>query len=191
MHTYVHYPPSSDVEAYDDAIPPVLGSSHKCATYSYTYWGSQIGNAVREGIMLPLFKFRSMSGGIVFRSGGPIVWLSEHQDRTSHSSCEVEIHATSAAAKDTRLVCHVIAGLREHDYPIKGDVEATVIYNDNEACVQWSHNMTMKCTRHMKNKENSLREWVQEGSLAVRHVRGRVNPADIFTKEMKDGAHFR
>ncbi|KAL7526647.1 hypothetical protein ACHAWF_001858 [Thalassiosira exigua] len=51
--------------------------------------------------------------------------------------------------------------------------------------------MTMKRTRHMESKENSLREWVQEGSLAVRHVRGRVNPADIFTKEMKDGAHFR
>ena len=191
MHTYVHYPASSDVEAYEDAIPPAPGSSHKCTTYSDACWGSQIGNAVREGIMLPLFKFRSMSGGIVFRSGGPIAWLSERQDRTSLSSCESENRATAAAAKDTRSVRHVIAGLREHGYPITDDLKATVLYNDNEACAQWSHNMTMKRTRHMENRETSLREWVQEGSLAVRHVRGRVNPADIFTKEMKDGAHFR
>jgi hypothetical protein len=27
--------------------------------------------------------------------------------------------------------------------------------------------------------------------LKVLHVPGRSNPADIFTKEMRDGAHFR
>ena len=30
-----------------------------------------------------------------------------------------------------------------------------------------------------------------DGVLDVRHVPGKLNPADIFTKEMKDGAHFR
>ncbi|KAL7524366.1 hypothetical protein ACHAWF_000920, partial [Thalassiosira exigua] len=191
MHTYVHYPPSSDVKVYEDAISPAPGSSHKCTTYSDTCWGSHIGNAICKGIMLPLFKFRSMSGGIVFRSGGPVARLSERQDRTLHSSCETDIRATSAAAKDTCSVCHVVAVLRKHGYPIKDNLEATVIYNNNEAYVQWSHNMTMKRTRQMENKENSLREWVWEGSLAVCHVRGHINPTDIFTKEVKDDTHFR
>ena len=34
------------------------------------------------------------------------------------------------------------------------------------------------------------REWVQDKSLAVKHVSGKINPLDIFTKEMRDGAHF-
>ncbi|KAL7536700.1 hypothetical protein ACHAWF_005540, partial [Thalassiosira exigua] len=86
------------------------------------------------------------------------------------------------------------AALCKHGYPIEDDLETTVLYNNNEACIrcQWSHNMTVKRTHHTENKkENSLQEWVQEGSLAVRHDRDRVNPADIFTKEMKDGATFR
>ena len=68
---------------------------------------------------------------------------------------------------------------------------SSAIYNDNEACVAWSHNMTSKAVRHMELRENSIREWVQDGSISVSHVSGKCNPADIFTKEMKDGAQFR
>ncbi len=65
------------------------------------------------------------------------------------------------------------------------------MYNDNAACIQWSHNMTSKKIQHMELRENSVREWVEDKTLNVLHVSGRVNPADIFTKEMRDGAHFR
>ncbi len=34
-------------------------------------------------------------------------------------------------------------------------------------------------------------EWVQDKTLNVVHVAGKIAPANIFTKEMKDGAHFR
>ena len=51
--------------------------------------------------------------------------------------------------------------------------------------------MTMKATRHMEQRETSVREWVQDKTLNVYHVKGTCNPADIFTKEMKDGVHFR
>ena len=42
----------------------------------------------------------------------------------------------------------------------------------------------------MELQENSVREWVKDKVLNVHHVKEQVNPADIFTKEMKDGAHF-
>jgi hypothetical protein len=42
----------------------------------------------------------------------------------------------------------------------------------------------------MELRENAVREWVHNGILTVLQVIGRVNPADIFTKEMQDGAHF-
>ncbi|KAL7547756.1 hypothetical protein ACHAWF_011034 [Thalassiosira exigua] len=172
MHTYIHYPDSSDVEAYDDAKRPSGGTSHKCTTYSDACWGSQLGNSVPMGTWMPLFKFCSMSGGIIFRSGGPIAWFSERQERSSHSSCEAEIRATDHAARDTVSVRHLISGLRALGYPIADDESATTLYNDNSACFQWSHNMNTKRTRHMDNKETAVREWVQDGSLKVVHVRG-------------------
>ena len=75
IHSCVHFPTSLDVEAYTDAIPPPRENGAPLTSYSDACWGSQIGSAVRDGTLLPLFKFRSMSGGVVFRQGGPLSWL--------------------------------------------------------------------------------------------------------------------
>ncbi len=99
MHSYIHHPPSTDVEAYTNAVPPTPITLPTISAYSNAYWGSQIGNAIAEGTLLPLFKFQSMNGGIIFCNGGPIGWLREWQERTSLSSCEAEIRATSATSK--------------------------------------------------------------------------------------------
>jgi len=191
IHTYLHFPASSDTEAYDDAVAPTPSNSHKLTTYSDACWGSQIGNAVKDGVYLPLFKFRSMSGVIIFRSGGPIAWKSVRQDKTSLSSCEAEIRATNEASKLTVDLRNLAQGMESLGYPISDAHSPTDLYNDNEACVKWSYNMTMKQTRHMEQKENSVREWVQDKTLSVSHVKGTCNPSDLFTKEMKDGTHFR
>ena len=191
MHSYVHFPPSSDAEAYDDAIPPKLGCSNTISAYSDACWGSQLGSSVADGTLLPLFKFRSMSGGIVFKNGGPIGWLGERQDRTSLSSCEAEIRATNATSKKVVDFRNLSRSVSDAGYIIP-DVDApTLIYNDNDACVKWSYNMTSKAARHIELRENSVREWVQDRTIDVEHVSGKINPADIFTKEMRDGAHFR
>ena len=132
-----------------------------------------------------------MSGGIVFKNGGPIGWLGERQDRTSLSSCEAEIRATNATSKKVVDFRNLSRSVSDAGYIIP-DVDApTLIYNDNDACVKWSYNMTSKAARHIELRENSVREWVQDRTIDVEHVSGKINPADIFTKEMRDGAHFR
>ena len=191
LHTYMSFPHSSDTEAYTDALPPSPDSHHRLTTYSDACWGSQIGNAIREGIQLPLFKFRSMSGAIIFRSGGPITWKTERQERTSLSSCDAEIRATAMGSRLTVNLRNMILHLQSLGYPIDDTDLATTIYNDNEACVKWCHNLTTKGNRHIEHRENATREWVADGSLAVSHVSGKCNPSDIFTKEMRDGANFR
>jgi hypothetical protein len=113
IHSYIHIPTPSDVEAYTDAVPP-SPSRVKCApltAYSDACWGSQIGSAVRDGTLLPLFKFRSMSGGIVFRQGGPLSWLCTRQDQTSLSSGEAEICATNEASKSVVGMRHLAEGV--------------------------------------------------------------------------------
>jgi hypothetical protein len=56
MHSYIHFPPSTDVEAYTDALPPTLTNSSTLSSYSDACWGSQTGNAVADGTLLPLFN---------------------------------------------------------------------------------------------------------------------------------------
>jgi hypothetical protein len=51
--------------------------------------------------------------------------------------------------------------------------------------------MTSKAAHHIELWENSVREWIQSKLLRVKHVSGKLNPSDIFTKEMCDGTHFR
>ena len=191
LHTFLSFPPSSDTEAYSDALPPSPSQHHRLSTYSDACWGSQLGNAVRKGIQLPLFKFRSMSGAVVMRSGGPIAWKAERQERTSLSLCEAEIQATNMGSRLTVNTRHMISSLSDLGYPITDCQSPTPLYNDNDACVKWCHNMTTKGNRHIENKENSTREWVADGTISVSHVSGKCNVSDIFTKEMRDGANFR
>jgi hypothetical protein len=51
--------------------------------------------------------------------------------------------------------------------------------------------MTSKAAHHIDICKNSIRDWVQDKTFNVIHAKGKVTPANIFTKEMKDGAHFR
>ena len=135
MQSYVHFPPSTDVEAYSDAIPPTPATLSTLSSYS-ACWGSQIGSAVADGTLLPLFKFRSMSGGIVFRYGGPLGWLWERQDLTSLSSCEVEIHATNATSKKVVDFRNLCTSMCENGHSLPDSTQPTILYNDNDACVK-------------------------------------------------------
>ena len=190
MHSYVHFPPSSDAEAYDDAVPPKLSSSNTILAYSDACWGSQLGSSVADGTLLPRFKFRSMNGGIIFKNGGPLGWLWERQERTSLSSCKAEIRATNATSKKVVDFRNLSRSVSDAGYVIPAVDAPTLLFNDNEACIRWSHNMTSKAACHIKLCKNSVREWVQDGTIEVEHVSGKINPADIFTKEMRDSAHF-
>jgi hypothetical protein len=190
MHSYVHYPPSTDVEAYNDAVPPKLENSNMILAYRDTCWGSQLGSYIANGTLLLLFKFWSMNGGIVFKNGGPIGWLGERQERTSLSSCEAKICATNATSKKVVDFCNLSCSVSDSGHFLPHIDSPTVLYNDNNACVKWLHNLTSKAAWHIELCENSVCKWVQDKTLQVRHISGKLNPADIFTKEMRHGAHF-
>ena len=182
MHSFIHFLPSTDKEAYTDAVSPLLKSnSSTISTYSYACWGSQIGNVVADSVLLPLFKFQSMSSGILFCNGGPLGWLGERQTRTSLSLCEAKIHATCATSKKVVDFYNLCPSMGESGHTLHNMDTSTPIYNDNEACIRWSHSMITNGTR-----ENSVHEWVQDNMVSVKHMSGKVNPTDIFTKEMKD-----
>jgi hypothetical protein len=107
MHSFIHLPPSTKVEAYEDAIPPKPTNSSTLSAYSDACWGFQIGSAVADGTLLPLLKFCSMNGDIVFWNGGPVGWIGDQQEWMSLSSCEAEILATNATSKKVVDFCNL------------------------------------------------------------------------------------
>jgi hypothetical protein len=191
LHTYMSFLHKSDTEAYADAIPPRLSNHHCLTTHSDACWGSQIGNAIQARIHLPLFKFCSMSSAIIFRSGGQLTWKTDRQDHTALRLCKAEISAMNMGSCLTINIRNMISHLANCGFPINDTSLATLIYNDNNACIKWCHNLTSKGNHHIELRENVTREWVDNGSITVSHVSGKSNPADLFTKEMQDGAHFR
>ncbi len=66
----------------------------------------------------------------------------------------------------------------------------TIIYNDNKACIDWSKSSTSKGLRHIQMRENLVRENIVNHFVSIHHIDGKLNLADIFTKEMKDTNHF-
>jgi hypothetical protein len=68
--------------------------------------------------------------------------------------------------------------------------DTTVIYNDNKACIEWSKKATTKGLRCIQMRENRISENVLSHFVSIEHIYGKLNVADIFTKEMKDIAHF-
>ena len=99
--------------------------------------------------------------------------------------------ATNKCCKLIMTAQNVAGGFTIAGAPLSDNSKATTVYNDNEVCISWSNNITMKNIRHMELHDNSVHEWFHGKSLRISHVAGNYNPNDISTKEMKDGANFR
>ena len=125
LHPYMTFSHSLITKAYNDALPPKTNQHHCLTTYSDACWGSQIGNAVREGIHFPLLQFCSMSGTIIFQSGGPITWKTVRQEGTSLSLGDTKIRATAMGSCLTINARNLILHLKSLGYPINDADVAT------------------------------------------------------------------
>ncbi len=135
---------------------------------------------------LELFKSRSISGYILWLCG-PLHWSSKRQTITARSSAEAEIYATDECTKQLIHLSYLIEGLNITDSIMPSP---TTIYNDNAACVLWSKATTTKGLRHIQIRENAIREAIASDFISVQHIEGKVNLADLFTKEDRDAEHF-
>ena len=186
LQAFNHFPNHHDKEAYSDATPPSPSEIHELTAFCDANWGGQFGNAVEDGTPLELFKYRSLSGFLICRNGGPIAWRAIRQNQTAQSSCEAEVVATNEC---TTELLHV--KLRAQDLDMADSYNRITIYNDNQAAVGWCSSLTNKGMKHINLRECKVREAVIDGDVRVIHIAGVINSSDIFTKELKDAAHFR
>ena len=65
-----------------------------------------------------------------------------------------------------------------------------LLYNDKKLCMCWSQILTTNGLCHLQMRENIVRKFVLHQLISVLHIGGKINPADIFTKEDKDFFYF-
>jgi hypothetical protein len=118
---------------------------------------------------------------------GPLHWVSKRQTITAGSSAEAKIYATNECVKFLLELVQLLDFLNMKDIFMPG---TTIIYNDNNACVNWSKSCTSKGLWHIQMKENHVRENVAKQFVTIQHIGGKVNLVDLFTKEMRDTSHF-
>eukprot|EP00956_Cyclotella_meneghiniana_P035945 scaffold119809_cov102-Cyclotella_meneghiniana.AAC.2 len=188
LQAFNHFPHHHDKEAYTDATPPSPAECHQLTGFSDASWGGQFGNAVADGTPLELFKYRSLSGYIICCAGGPITWKAIRQEKTANSSCVAEINATHECVNDLLSVKHRAMAM---DLGFPDAFERITVYNDNKSACDWAASVTLKGTKHINLHKNCVREEHQNGTVKVTHIPGVINAADLFTKELKDDAHFR
>ena len=162
----------------------------KLLTLCDANWGAQdqsIPNPKTKQELLP-FVSRSISGFIIFQNG-PIHLVSKRQTITARSSAESEIYATDECVKNLLRLTHIINDLDcSHIYtPTNSPIQ---VFNDNNACVCWSKSSTTKGLRHISILDNAIRESVANKTISIQHIDGKINFADIFTKEVKDNMSF-
>jgi len=149
-------------------------------------WGPQDTTQWQCKVELPLFSSQSMSTFCIDLFG-PLHWVSQHQTGTAGSSAEAKIYATNACVKSLLDLEQLFDFLQIKDsfMPM-----INIACNDNKACVDWSKSSTTKGLQHIQMKENRVRENIAKRFVTITHVNGKVNLADLFTKEMKDMSHF-
>jgi hypothetical protein len=169
MEAFLHFPLSARLLAMSDAN-----------------WGPQDASRPTSSTQLPLFVSRSMSAFFIDLFG-PLHWVSKRQAVTAISSAEAEIYAMSECVRFLLELVQLFDFLGVRDTFMPG---TNVIDNDNQACVNWLHSCTTKGLRHIQMKENHVGENIASDFISIEHVEGKINLADIFTKEMKDVGHF-
>jgi hypothetical protein len=164
LSSFLHFP----------VLPKVLSMSD-------ANWGPQDASQAPHPQDLPLFVSRSMSAFYIdFFS--PLHWLSKHQSVTAGSSAEAEIYATDECIKFLTQLVQIFEFLDLHDMFMPG---TNIIYNDNQACINWSKRGTTKGLHHIQMKENRVCENIASQFVQICHIDGKLNLADIFTEVMK------
>ena len=152
-------------------------------------WGPQCAKTVPVDAppqFLDLWKSRSISGFMIWL-GGPVHWSSKRQTITARSSTEAEIYATDECVKCLQHISNILKDMNLFEKVTDGPIP---IWNDNEACVKWSHNLTTKGLRYLQMRENAVRENILSGFCDVSHIAGKNNISDMFTKEEKAAHHY-
>ena len=111
---------------------------------------------------------------------------SVYQLRTSLIYFEFEVPSINECTKLVQHLRHALVDLSHIDL-----FNTTKCYNNNHACLDWSKSLTKKGMKKISLRENHIRECIHLKEIEILHIAGKLNVSDVFTKQLRDGAHFQ
>jgi len=112
-------------------------------------------------------------------NGGPISWKNRQQDNVSLSTSEAEFVSTSVTGQEAIYLRETLANFGF------SQTKATLLYEDNLACVAMSKNLVRrKFSRHIDIHKYYVRELVLNGFLKLVPLRTLKMVADALTKNL-------
>mgnify|MGYP002049029394 FL=1 len=129
---------------------------------------------------------RSTSGWVVLWQSAALSWGSRKQKSIALSTCEAEIIALSEATKDVVYLRKLVKGLRAPE------PSPTSLATDSKSARDVSYNPEHHDRmKHVERRHFFVRDMVESFEIEVPFVPTNKNPADFFTKPMKNAARFR
>jgi hypothetical protein len=120
---------------------------------------------------------KSTSGYVAMFNNGPIQWKSKLQPVVAQSSTEAEYIAVCYAANEVVWMRNFLKSI---GFPQRSP---TVIYEDNSSVIKLAYKPKDDSrTRHIRVRFHKVKEYVLDGTVKLTAIKGKENPADLFTK---------
>ena len=128
--------------------------------------------------------YKSRTGYIFFCCGGPVVWRSTLQSLVAQSSCESELIALNAAAKEAEWLRVIYSELFLGTFdPVSA--KPVTLFEDNTGAKALAETFVInRRSRHFRVRLYYVRQQVRDGVIDVSRVDTHENISDLFTKPL-------
>ena len=92
--------------------------------------------------------------------------------------------------KKVETICNLHSDLDVLPSSLSPIFKPAHLLNDNQGSVDWSHDYGTKKMKHLNIHEMCIPAAQELGNIAISHIPGILNPADLMTKEHQDAGHF-
>ena len=127
---------------------------------------------------------KSVTGYCIYFNSGLISWRSGLQKTVSTSSSEAEYKALHEVSKEVIWLTNILKELGYHNG------EPVIILEDNTNTIRLSENSVASSQlKHIDTVHHQIREFIQQGKIAVLHIPTLNQLADILTKPLQPKTH--
>ena len=131
---------------------------------------------------------RSVTGSITTIGGSCLTqWTSRKQKSIATSSTEAEHYGYCDNAKDLIFQHGLITEILGFEAPLP-----MILYGDNQGAnfLAINNNVSQR-TKHIDIRYRFLVDLIESGRLEIRYIKTEENPADIFSKNVKEELHLK
>jgi len=128
--------------------------------------------------------FKSTSGYLLQLNKRTVLWATRKQDTVALSTCEAEYVSLATTACDLFWLENLLA-----DFQI--DLSTSVLYEDNQSCIEALKRADYKRLKHINVKLYFLKDLFEKENFLIQYIQSKDQLADILTKGLLCEAFIR